>query len=200
MEILHHHETWEVVGFLIVVALLLWKGVPGMVGKMLDQRAAVIAAELEEAKRLRAEAAALLADYQKRAAGAEAEAAEHHRRRHRRSRAIPKGIPRRAGSPDRAPRRRRPGQDRPGRSRGPERNPRPGGRHRRQCRPEADRRAAGREPRQEPDRRQHQGPGRQAELRIEFWWDNIEKGRPQNEKGAALFISISSAPVLASAW
>jgi len=32
-----------------------------MVGKMLDQRGAVIAAELEEARRLRTEAAALLA-------------------------------------------------------------------------------------------------------------------------------------------
>ena len=74
MEIFHEVETWEIVGFLIVVGLLLWKGVPGMVGKMLDQRAAVISAELEEAKRLRAEAAALLADYQNRAKGAEAEA------------------------------------------------------------------------------------------------------------------------------
>ena len=74
MEILHDPETWVAVGFVLVIALLLWKGVPGMVGKMLDQRAAVIAAELEEAKRLRIEAAALLSDYQKRAASAEAEA------------------------------------------------------------------------------------------------------------------------------
>ena len=74
MEILHDPETWVAVGFVLVIALLVWKGVPGMVGKMLDQRAAVIAAELEEAKRLRAEAALLLADYQKRAASAEAEA------------------------------------------------------------------------------------------------------------------------------
>lgn len=74
MEMLHDPETWVAVGFVLVLALLVWKGVPGMVGKMLDQRAAVIAAELEEARRLRAEAAALLADYQKRAAGAEAEA------------------------------------------------------------------------------------------------------------------------------
>jgi F-type H+-transporting ATPase subunit b len=74
MELLHDPETWVAVGFVLVIALLLWKGVPGMVGKMLDQRAAVIAAELEEAKRLRAEAAALLSDYQKRAASAEAEA------------------------------------------------------------------------------------------------------------------------------
>ena len=74
MEMLHEPELWVAVGFALVIALLLWKGVPGMIGKMLDQRAAVISAELEEAKRLRAEAAALLADYQKRAAGAEAEA------------------------------------------------------------------------------------------------------------------------------
>src|SRR3954466_15848288 len=74
MEMLHEPEFWVAIGFVLVIALLLWKGVPAMVGKMLDQRAAVIAAELEEAKRLRTEAGALLADYQKRAKGAEAEA------------------------------------------------------------------------------------------------------------------------------
>jgi F-type H+-transporting ATPase subunit b len=74
MEMLHEPEFWVAVGFVLVIALLVWKGVPGMVAKMLDQRAAVIAAELDEARRLRTEAAALLADYQKRAAGAEAEA------------------------------------------------------------------------------------------------------------------------------
>jgi F-type H+-transporting ATPase subunit b len=73
-EILNEGETWVAVGFVLVVVLLVWKGVPGMVGKMLDQRAAVITAELDEARRLRTEAAALLADYKKRAAGAEAEA------------------------------------------------------------------------------------------------------------------------------
>src|ERR1700688_229944 len=73
MELLHDPEFWVAIGFALVIALLLWKGVPGMIGKMLDQRAAVISAELEEAKRLRAEAAALLADYQKRATGAEPE-------------------------------------------------------------------------------------------------------------------------------
>ena len=75
MELLHDPETWVAVGFVLVIALLVWKGVPGMVGKMLDQRAAVISAELDEARKLRAEAAALLADYQQRAASAEAEAA-----------------------------------------------------------------------------------------------------------------------------
>ncbi len=74
MELLHEGEFWVAVGFVLVIALLLWKGVPAMVGKMLDERAAVIAGELNEARRLREEALALLQDYQKRAAGAEAEA------------------------------------------------------------------------------------------------------------------------------
>jgi F-type H+-transporting ATPase subunit b len=73
-ELLHEPETWVAVGFVLVIALLVWKGVPGLIGKLLDQRAAVISAELDEAKRLRAEAAVLLEDYKKRAAGAEAEA------------------------------------------------------------------------------------------------------------------------------
>jgi F-type H+-transporting ATPase subunit b len=74
-EILNEGETWVALGFVLVLALLWWKGVPGMVAKMLDQRAAVISAELDEAKKLRAEAAALLEDYKKRAATAETEAA-----------------------------------------------------------------------------------------------------------------------------
>ena len=75
MEMLHEPELWVGVGFVLVVVLLLWKGVPAMVGKMLDQRAAGIAAELEEARRLCAEATALLAEYKRKAASAESEAA-----------------------------------------------------------------------------------------------------------------------------
>ena len=77
MEMFHldNPEFWVLVGFVLVIALLVWKGVPGMVAKMLDQRSAVIAAELDEARRLRAEAAALLEDYKKRAASAERDAA-----------------------------------------------------------------------------------------------------------------------------
>ncbi len=74
MLILQNNEFWVGVGFVLVIVLLLWKGVPGMIGQMLDSRAAVIAAELTEARRLREEALALLADYQKRASSAEAEA------------------------------------------------------------------------------------------------------------------------------
>jgi F-type H+-transporting ATPase subunit b len=61
-ELLHEPEFWVAIGFVLVIVLLVAKGVPGLVGKMLDQRAAVIAAELDEARRLRAEAAALLED------------------------------------------------------------------------------------------------------------------------------------------
>jgi F-type H+-transporting ATPase subunit b len=75
MELLHEPEFWVGVGFVLVLALLVWKGVPAMVGRKLDQRAAMIAAELDEARRLSAEAAALLAEYKKKAAGADAEAA-----------------------------------------------------------------------------------------------------------------------------
>jgi F-type H+-transporting ATPase subunit b len=77
MEIFHldNPEFWVMVGFVLVVVLLVAKGVPGLIGKMLDQRAAIISAELDEAKKLRAEAAALLEDYKKRAAGAEKETA-----------------------------------------------------------------------------------------------------------------------------
>lgn len=74
MELLHEPELWVAVGFVLVIVILVSKGVPGMVGKMLDARAAVIGAELAEARRLRDEALALMADYQKKAASAEAEA------------------------------------------------------------------------------------------------------------------------------
>jgi len=62
------------VGFVLVILLLVWKGAPGMIARMLDARAAAIDAELEEARRLNAEAAALLNEYRERAAGAETEA------------------------------------------------------------------------------------------------------------------------------
>jgi F-type H+-transporting ATPase subunit b len=74
MELLQEPELWVAVGFVLVIAILLWQGVPKMVAKMLDSRAAAIAAELAEARRLREEAAALLADYKAKAAGAEREA------------------------------------------------------------------------------------------------------------------------------
>jgi F-type H+-transporting ATPase subunit b len=75
MELLHHAHTWEIVGLLAMIGLLVYFGAPKTIGKMLDQRSAAIAAELDEAKRLSAEAAALLVEYKSKAATAEAEAA-----------------------------------------------------------------------------------------------------------------------------
>lgn len=65
---------WAFIGFLLFVGIILYVKVPGMIAGQLDQRADGIRAELAEAKRLREEAEALLADYRKRAREAEAEA------------------------------------------------------------------------------------------------------------------------------
>jgi len=75
MELLSNAEFWVAVGFLVVIGVILYAGAPKMIGKMLDDRAAAIKAELDEAARLRAEAEALLADYKRKSANAESEAA-----------------------------------------------------------------------------------------------------------------------------
>jgi F-type H+-transporting ATPase subunit b len=75
MELLHEPEFWVAVGFVMVVGILLYVGVPKMVATILDARAAAIKGELDEARRLREEAQALLAGYKQKAAGAEREAA-----------------------------------------------------------------------------------------------------------------------------
>jgi F-type H+-transporting ATPase subunit b len=68
-------ETWVAVSFLLFAGLVLYFRVPAMIAKALDRRSSTIARELEEARKLRAEAEALLADYKKRTANAQAEAA-----------------------------------------------------------------------------------------------------------------------------
>jgi F-type H+-transporting ATPase subunit b len=50
--------------FVLFVGVLLWYGVPGRVGQMLDQRAQGIERELGEARALRDEAQALLASFE----------------------------------------------------------------------------------------------------------------------------------------
>lgn len=76
IELAKEGETWVALGFVIILAAFVWLRVPKMVAKMLDDRAGVIANELSEAKRLREEAAALLAGYVQKAAQAESEAAK----------------------------------------------------------------------------------------------------------------------------
>ena len=75
MSLLRNPEFWVAIGFLLIVAIFLRIRVPKMIAKMLDDRAAGIAHELGEARRLREEAAALLAGYRQKAARAENEAA-----------------------------------------------------------------------------------------------------------------------------
>jgi F-type H+-transporting ATPase subunit b len=63
MHIFADAEFWVLVAFVIFVALV-WKPIGRAIGGMLDSRANRIAAELEEARRLRDEAEKLLAEYQ----------------------------------------------------------------------------------------------------------------------------------------
>ncbi|MEN8721358.1 MAG: F0F1 ATP synthase subunit B [Alphaproteobacteria bacterium] len=65
---------WVAIAFLVFVGLLIWKKVPAMVLGALDDKADAIRNELEEAARIRSEAQALLAKYQKAQAEAEKEA------------------------------------------------------------------------------------------------------------------------------
>jgi F-type H+-transporting ATPase subunit b len=73
---MHEPETWVAVAFVLFVALILYLKVPAKLAVMLDERAAKIAKELAEARKLREEAQALLNDFQKRRATADKDAAE----------------------------------------------------------------------------------------------------------------------------
>ena len=56
-------ETWVAVAFVIFVGVLVYFGVHKLLVNALDQRSARIRGELDEARRLKDEAAALLAEY-----------------------------------------------------------------------------------------------------------------------------------------
>lgn len=67
-------EVWVAVAFVILIAIMIYVGVPSTVTKSLDARQARIKAELEDAKRLRDEAQSLLEAYQRKRQEAEQEA------------------------------------------------------------------------------------------------------------------------------
>ena len=67
---------WALIALVIFLAGMLYLKVPGMVTSALDKRAETIQTELDEARRLREEAQALLADYQRKGREAEGEAEE----------------------------------------------------------------------------------------------------------------------------
>ncbi|HEX8446898.1 MAG TPA: F0F1 ATP synthase subunit B [Sphingomonas sp.] len=59
---------------LVLIAIMIWKKVPGAIAAALDKKIASIRVQLDEAKRLRAEAEALKAEYEAKAAAAATEA------------------------------------------------------------------------------------------------------------------------------
>ncbi len=69
-------EFWVAVAFVILMGVFVWLGVHRTVLKALDHRAERIKAELDDARRLKEEAAKVLADYKARHASAEREAQE----------------------------------------------------------------------------------------------------------------------------
>jgi len=69
-------ETWVAIAFFILMALFAYLGIHRTVLKALDHRAERIKAELDDARRLKDEAANLLAEYKTKRASAEREAAE----------------------------------------------------------------------------------------------------------------------------
>lgn len=73
-ELLNDPDFWEGLGLATVIAIILWRRIPGMVTKMLDDRAVAISNELAQAKQLREEAEAVLVRYTERAGRAQVEA------------------------------------------------------------------------------------------------------------------------------
>ena len=69
-------ETWVAIAFVILMGVFAYVGVHRTVLKALDNRSERIKAELDEARRLKDEAAKLLAEYKTRRASAEQEANE----------------------------------------------------------------------------------------------------------------------------
>ncbi|MGN6410069.1 MAG: F0F1 ATP synthase subunit B family protein [Nitrobacter sp.] len=67
-------ETWVAIAFLILMGVFAYLGVHRTVLSALDRRSARIKSELDDARRLKDEAAKLLADYRARQASAEREA------------------------------------------------------------------------------------------------------------------------------
>ena len=71
---LHNTNFIVLIAFVLFVAVLVYFKVPGLIGGMLDKRAAGIKSELEEAKALREDAMALLASYERKQKDVQAQA------------------------------------------------------------------------------------------------------------------------------
>jgi F-type H+-transporting ATPase subunit b len=62
---------WIALAMIVVIAIMIWKKVPGAIAKALDDKIAMIRDQLAEAEALRKEAEALKAEYEKKAASAD---------------------------------------------------------------------------------------------------------------------------------
>ncbi|WP_454633086.1 F0F1 ATP synthase subunit B family protein [Bradyrhizobium cenepequi] len=69
-------ETWVAIAFIILMAVFVYLGIHRTVLKALDNRSERIKAELDDARRLKEEAAKLLAEYKAKRSTAEREAEE----------------------------------------------------------------------------------------------------------------------------
>lgn len=67
--------AWVALSMAVLIAIMLWKRVPGVIAGGLDNQIDTIRKQLDEAKALRAEADALRAEYAKKIANAEKDAA-----------------------------------------------------------------------------------------------------------------------------
>jgi len=69
-------EFWVAIAFVIFVGVMIYFGVHNLITNALDQRSTRIRGELDEARRIKEEAQALLAEYRRKQQTAEREAAE----------------------------------------------------------------------------------------------------------------------------
>ena len=76
MEIIKEPEFWVAVAFVLFVGVILYVGAHTKMVEALDHRSARIKAELDEARRLKEDAAKLLAEYKAKRSSAEREAEE----------------------------------------------------------------------------------------------------------------------------
>ncbi|KKB12314.1 ATP F0F1 synthase subunit B [Devosia geojensis] len=70
------NSFFALVALIVFLGIAVYFGVPRIIGQMLDKRIKQISDELDEAKRLREEAAALLVEYEEKRVSAEKEAEE----------------------------------------------------------------------------------------------------------------------------
>ncbi len=73
-DILSDATFFVAIGLAVFIGILVWKKIPAMIARMLDEKSAAIAKELDDARKLREDAAALLSSYQRKQRDAEREA------------------------------------------------------------------------------------------------------------------------------